>query len=443
MIDRGNKNYLLGVLLLVMVISVFDRFVFALALEPIKQDLNLSDSQLGLMTGIAFAAFYAIAGVPIARWADRGNRVTISAIAVGLVGIMVSLCGLATNFFQLLLARAGVAVGEAGAVPPAQSLLSDYFNRVERPRAMGIYFMGYPLSMIVGYLLGGWLLDVLGWRMTFIVLAIPGVLVAILVKLTLKEPRLVQQTIEAIELPSLVVTFRHLWRQQTFRYMFLAFCVGNFFFMGVGQWLATFFIRSHGLSTAAVGVWLALSFGVCGLLGNYLGGYCASRYAAGKEQLQMRAIALLYLFNVVVSVVIYLATNTYVALLFAAASSFLLSLSNGPIFASIQSLVPERMRSVAIALLFMFSNLIGFGFGPLLLGIASDLLSPSFGQESLRYALVLFCPGGLLVAYLYWKVGNTVEEDIDSAMEVCAEIMKSESTLHTRNASAFSSENHV
>ena len=139
-----NKNYLLGILLLVMVISIFDRFVFALALEPIKQDLGLNDSQLGLMTGIAFAAFYAIAGIPIARWADRGNRINISSIAVGLVGVAVSLCGLATNFFQLLLARAGVAVGEAGAVPPAQSLLSDYFDRAERPQAMGIYFMGYP-----------------------------------------------------------------------------------------------------------------------------------------------------------------------------------------------------------------------------------------------------------------------------------------------------------
>ena len=410
--NRVYKNYVLWVLLLVMVVSVFDRFVFALALEPIKQELNLNDSQLGLMTGIAFAAFYAVAGVPIARWADRGNRVTISSVAVGLVGIMVSFCGLATNFFQILLARAGVAIGEAGAVPPAQSLLPEYFSRLERPRAMGIYFMGYPLSMIVGYLLGGWLLDALGWRTTFIVLAIPGVLVAILVKLTLKEPRLALGTVDAPKLPSLAFTFRYLWRQQSFRYVFLAFCVGNFFFMGVGQWIATFFIRSHGMSLADVGMWLALSFGVFGLFGNFLGGYYASQYVAGKEGLQMRLIALLYILNVVMSLFIYLVTNTLIALLFSAVSSFLLSLGNGPIFAAIQSLVPERMRSVAIALLFMFSNLIGFGFGPLLLGVVSDLMRPTFGDESLRYALTMFCPGGIWVAFLYWKVGISVETDI-------------------------------
>ena len=284
--------------------------------------------------------------------------------------------------------------------------------------------------MIVGYLVGGWLLDTLGWRMTFITLAIPGLLVAALVKLTLKEPRSAEQAINAVVLPSLKDTFKHLWQKQTFRHMFMAFCVGNFFFMGVGQWLATFFIRSHGMSTAAVGLWLAVGFGCCGLFGNYLGGYSASRFFAGKEQLQMRVIGFLYLLNVIVSFVVYLASNTYVALVFAAASSFLLSLSNGPVFASIQSLVPERMRSVAIAILFMFSNLIGFGLGPLLLGISSDLLNPSVGQQSLRYALALFCPGGLWVAYIYWKAGNSIEKDIEDNIANGANLDHSKAISH-------------
>ena len=153
--ETTYKNYLLGILLLMGSVSIFERFVFALVLEPIKNDLQLSDSQLGLMTGIAFAAFYAVAGIPLARWADRGNRVTIAATAVGLVGLMVSLCGMVGSFFQMLLVRAGIAVGEAGTMPAAQSLIADYFDRSERPRAMAIYLMAYPISMIIGYLAGG------------------------------------------------------------------------------------------------------------------------------------------------------------------------------------------------------------------------------------------------------------------------------------------------
>ena len=167
MFKISYKNYLLALLILAGVVATFERFVFSLVLEPIKHELLLSDSQLGLMTGIAFSAFYAVAGIPIARWADRGNRTTIIALATGLLGVMVSLCGMVAGFFQLLLVRAGVAVGEAGIVPAAQSLLSDYYDRAERPRALALFITFYSISMIVGYLLGGALVESLGWRMTF------------------------------------------------------------------------------------------------------------------------------------------------------------------------------------------------------------------------------------------------------------------------------------
>lgn len=406
------KNYLLAMLVLVTAISYFDRFVFALMLEPIKHDLRLSDTQLGLMTGIAFAAFYALAGIPIARWADRGNRITISAVAVGLLGLMVSLCGLVGNFVQLLLARAGVAVGEAGVVPAAQSLLADYFDRSERPRAMAIYLMYYTISMIVGYLIGGYLVESFGWRHTFIMIGIPGVLVAVLVKLTLKEPRLEKCSAVYIKPPSLTETFTVLWQQRSFRHILIAFSVSYFFTLGVSQWQAAFFMRSHGMEAGDLGAWLALTWGVCGTLGNYLGGYCASSYAARKEKLQMRIASLLFAISGLVSLAIYLSPNKYIALIFIAVTAVLTTLVGGPIFAAIQTLVRERMRSVAIALIFMVANLIGFGLGPLALGVLSDLLNPTFGQESLRYALALFCPGGLWVAVHYWKAANTIEDDI-------------------------------
>lgn len=406
------KNYLLGLLVLVSAISVFDRFVFALALESIKQDLNLTDTQLGLMTGIAFAAFFAIAGIPIARWADRGNRITISALAVGMLGVMVSLCGVVSNFFQLLLVRSGIAVGEAGSVPPAQSLLADYFNRAERPRAMGIYFMSYPLSMIIGYLIGGWLIESHGWRTTFLVLGVPALILALLVKLTLKEPRLSRPINVVFPPPSLLVVSKALCRQRTYRILFIAFCVNYFFNMGVSQWLATFFIRSHHMTTSELGFWLALSYGLFGIIGNYLGGFYASNYAVNREKAQMRMVACLAAVNIFVGFFLYLSPSKPIALCFVAMSALILSFGNGPIFAAMQSLVHDRVRSVSIALVFMFGNLIGFGLGPLALGFTSDLLNPMFGQESLRYALALSCLGGFGPAYLYWKAGNTIEDDI-------------------------------
>ena len=417
MFKIAYKNYLLIMLVLVGVITTFERFIFSLALEPIKHELQLSDSQLGLMTGIAFAAFYAIAGIPIARWADRGNRATITALSVGFCGVMVSLCGTASSFFHLLFVRAGVAVGEAGLVPTAQSLLSDYFNRVERPRAMAIFISFYTISMIVGYLLGGQLIESYGWRTTFIVMGVPGIFMAILVKFTAREPRLSRPKIEVSHLPSFIDTVRVLWQQRTFRQILSSFCVGYFFSMGVSQWLAVFLIRTHEMTPSEVGAWLALSFGVFGTLGNYLGGYYASRFAACKEKLQMRTLACLTVCSGLMSVVVYLSPDKYTALTFIAISAAVGTFANGPIFAAMQSLVHEKMRSVAVAITFMLANLIGFGLGPLALGIISDLLNPMFGQNSLRYALALFSPGALWVAFYYWKAGNTIEEDIRSAEE--------------------------
>ena len=412
MIKVDYKNFLLAMLVLAGVVTTFERFVFSLALEPIKHELQLSDSQLGLMTGIAFAAFYAIAGIPIARWADRGNRVTITALAVGLSGAMVSLCGTVSSFSQLLLIRAGVAVGESGIMPTGQSLLPDYFDRAERPFATAIYFSFYSISMIVGYLLGGWLIESYGWRTTFMVMGLPGIAVAITFKLTINEPRLSRSKSQCIQPPPLVESFRVLWQQKTFRQLFLSFCVAYFFSMGVSQWLAVFLIRSHDMSSSEVGAWLALSFGIFGTIGTYLGGYYASRFAHRKEKLQMRALACVIICYGFASVLAYLSPNKYISLTFIGVSAIAGTFGNGPIFAALQSLVDENIRSVAIAITFMAANLIGFGLGPLVLGIVSDLLYPIFQQESLRYALVIFSPGTLWVALHYWKAGNTIEGDI-------------------------------
>jgi len=410
------KNYLLAVMVLVGVVSVLDRFVFALVLEPIKADLNLTDSQLGLMTGIAFAAFYAVAGIPIARWADTRNRIHLVTFTTGLLGVMLSLCSTVTSFFQLLLLRAGIAVGEAGCMPVGQSILAEYNDRAERPKAMAIFAMFYPIAMIVGYLGGGWLVEAFGWRTTFLILGVPALLTALLVKFTLKEPRAEQTKEQATPAPSLLSALKILWRTPTFRHLMMAFCVTYFFLMGTNQWLAAFYMRNHSMGTAELGAWLALCWGVFGIVGNYLGGYLATRYAANRERLQLRCLALIFILGGVVSAVVYLAPSQSVSLIFVAFSAVIFTTCNGPSFSLVQSLVDERLRSLALAILLLFSNLVGLGFGPLAIGVASDLLQPIYGDESLRYALTFSTPGVIWIAYHYWMAGSTAEQDIENTL---------------------------
>ena len=406
------RYYMLGLLTVVAAFNYLDRFVLSLLLEPIKQEFQLSDSQLGLLTGFSFASFYALAGIPIARWADRGNRNSIVAVTTALWSAMVALCGLVGNYGQLLLVRVGVAVGEAGCFPPAQSLIADYFDRVERPRVMAIYWMCYPIAVIIGYLGGGWLAESVGWRMTFMVMGVPGILLAVLVKLTLREPRLKQKLILAIEQPSFKDVLNTLWQQHSFRYIVTAFFMAYFFFAGITLWVPTFFMRSHGMETGELGTWFAFSWGVGGILGTYLGGFMATRYAAHKEALQMRSIALVLVLWGLLYAMVFLSSNEYSALAFMTAAGIVGVLPTGPVFSAIQSLVNDRMRSVAIALTFLLANLVGLGLGPLAVGVLSELLAPKFGQESLRYASVFFIPGVLFVSYYYWKAADTIEDDI-------------------------------
>src|SRR5688500_2799534 len=198
MTESRYKQYLLAVLLVVLASNYVDRLALGLLLQDIKVDLSLSDTQLGLLSGIAFALFYSVMGIPIARWADRGNRVTIITLTTALWSAAVALCGVAGSFLQLMMMRIGVAVGEAGCMPPAHSLIPDYFTRAERPRAVAIYMLGWPLSVVVGYFLAGWLNELYGWRITFMMLGVPGLGLAASAWFILKEPRREMRTFVAV-----------------------------------------------------------------------------------------------------------------------------------------------------------------------------------------------------------------------------------------------------
>ena len=408
------RHYLLVLLTVVGAFNYLDRQVLSLAMEPIKQEFQLSDGQLGILSGFAFALFYAVAGIPIARWADRGNRNIIVSLTTGLWSFMLVLCGVAGNFTQLLLARVGVAIGEAGCLPPTQSLIADHFDRAERPRAMAIYWLCGPLAVIIGFLAGGWLIESVGWHTTFILMGVPGILLALLVRFTLREPRLEHKSLAVDSPPPFKAVLTVLWRQRTFRSIVTAFCIAYFFGNGLVQWLPSFFIRSHGMDIGELGAWFALVWGLCGLIGTWLGGFLAVRYAAGKEALQMQACAYVFGLCGLLYMMVFLSPNQHQALICMAALGITTTVCNGAIFSAIQSLVNERIRSVALAIIFLLANLIGLGLGPMAVGLLSDVLVLKFGPESLRYALAIMSPGFVWVGFHYWKAADTIEDDIRS-----------------------------
>jgi MFS family permease len=417
------KHYALTLLMIIYAANYLDRQALGLLSQDIKLELGLSDTQLGLLTGIAFALFYAVMGIPMARWADRGNRVTIIALTTGLWTIGVAACGLAGNFLQLLLIRVGVAVGEAGAMPPANSLIPDYFNRTERPRAVAFYLLGSPISIVIGYFGAGWISELYGWRVAFLVLAAPGVILAPLALLTLKEPRTRKVRDSAIPapatasdqaMPDVLDVFKTLWALRSFRHLLLAFSIIWFFGMGIVQWQPAFFIRSHGIGTGELGMWFALIVGVGGMVGTYLGGELATRFAPDDEARQLQWLAIMLAAYGLVSVAIYIAPDKHLALAIMAVAVFGNAMTAGPLFAVIQTLVSERMRAQAFAIIFFAANLIGFGFGPLLTGVLSDFLRAALGEESLRAALIVVSPGYCWATWHLWQASKSVARDIDA-----------------------------
>lgn len=415
MFSRNYRRYVLGTLTVVYTLNYLDRGLIILLLQPIKEDLRLSDTQLGFVTGIAFALFYATLGLPIARWADRGNRVTITSIAILLWGGTVMLCIFVTNFVQLVFARIAAAVGEAGCTPPTYSLVGDYFpGPEERPRAMAIYWLASPVALLISLTAGGWLNDRYGWRITFFVAGIPALLVAALVKMTIAEPRTQASPAQAPQraLPRMTDVLSSLWHQRSSRHLSIAYILLLTMALGVAPWYAAFMIRSHGMGTAELGIWLGLIFGFGGIAGIFLGGYVAGRWLAYDEPAQMRLSAVTIASLVPCFALFLLLPDKHHALLALIPLMIALGVFIGPTFALMQRLVPDEMRATTLAVVMLFANLIGMGVGPQVVGILSDLLLPVLGKDSLRYAMLAMSLVALWAGYHFWQVGRTVREDL-------------------------------
>ena len=275
-LTTNYRYYALAMLTFVYIFNFIDRQILVILQEDIKLELGLSDTQLGLLSGISFAIFYVTFGIPIARLADKSNRRNIVALAIGTWSFMTAVSGAAQNFFQLLLARIGVGIGEAGGSPPAHSMISDMFPAKERATALSIYSMGINFGVLIGFVLGGYVNDLLGWRWVFVVIGVPGILMALVVRFTLKEPpRGYSDNVKKVEdAPPMADVFKLLWSRRSFRHLSLAAGLHAFVGYGVGQWIGSFFIRTYELgSTGEIGFWLGIISGTAGAAGTFLGGY--------------------------------------------------------------------------------------------------------------------------------------------------------------------------
>lgn len=413
------RTYLIVLLATMLTVNGIDRTALGLVLPAIKRALELTDTELGVLTGIAFFLFYSTIGVPIGRWADRGDRIAILALTAALWGVMVMLVGAARSFAGLLIVRVGVAVGEAGCVPAAYSLIGDYFAREERPRAVANFLLGNSLSIVLGYSLAGWMSYHYGWRVMFVCIGLVSVLIAPLVWWTLSEPRRGRQSGSApasrVRPPSMLEVVPVLWRNKTFRTLVAVLALNWFFGVGIGAWVPSFLARSFGMGTERIGLALSIVYGMGGLIGTYSGGYLASRYLPRNEGRQLWILALFNIGYGVLSVFVYLSKHPSVCLILFAIAIAAGALQSGPLFATTQTVVPEELRAVSISLIFLVANLFGAGLGPLAVGALSDALHPYFGAQSLRFALLAMCPGFIAGCWLYWRASQTVAADLEVA----------------------------
>ncbi|RRJ83995.1 spinster family MFS transporter [Aestuariirhabdus litorea] len=411
--SSGYRRYVLILLTFVYALNFIDRQILVILQESIKQDMDLSDSQLGLLTGFAFAIFYVSVGIPIARWADVGNRRNIVSIALALWSGMTALSGLTQNYLQLLLARIGVGVGEAGGSPPAHSIISDYYPPAQRGRALSFYSMGVYVGILLGFLVGGWINQHYGWRIAFFAVGLPGILVALLVRFSVREPhRGASDGLTQQDPVSLSVTLGTLWKLRSFRYFSLAAGLTAFTSYGAGNFLPSFLIRSHGLSVMEVGVSLSLIVGVGGAIGTYLGGFIADRLGQQEPRWYLWVSAIMCLLGVPLTIVACFAGNSSLVLGLLFFSTLFGACYLGPTIAITHSLVSPGMRAIASAVLFFILNLVGLGLGPLAVGVISDLLAPSLGSDSLRYAIAIAMGAGVLASAGFAIAAARLPEDL-------------------------------
>ncbi len=418
-----NPKIMLFALLLVYILNFLDRQIVNILAEPIKGELGLSDTQLGLLAGPAFAVFYAVLGIPIARYADNAktNRVWLISICLAVWSAMTAICGFAQNFAQLALARIGVGVGEAGCTPAAHALIADSVPPEKRSSAIAFFGLGIPIGGLLGLIIGGVVNDQYGWRIALMLVGTPGILLAFLLPLLIRDPRRCADSahFNTADSPvkarlSIKDAVREVFASKAYLYVFIAASFTAFLSYGKGLWTISFFIRSHGLSTTEAGLAMAVALGISGIIGTWLGGKMADVFGKRDKRhiLTMPAIGMAIAAPILFAG--YWAEDWRIAVALLILPTILNSAYYGPAYGCVQGLVRPEARAIAASLVVFGQNLIGLGMGPLLFGMLSDWLQPMAGDESVRWVLYGAAWLGLIPAFFFWRASLRLNAELKS-----------------------------
>lgn len=407
----------LWVLLVVYIFNFLDRQIVNILAEPISKDLGLKDWQIGMMAGIAFAAFYTFLGIPIAKFADRSttNRVGLISGSLIIWSAMTGLCGVAQNFVQMLLSRIGVGVGEAGCTPAAHSLIADLAPAERRASAISFYSLGIPIGSLLGMVLGGLIADNFGWRVAFFIAGLPGILMALVVWLALKDPRMSGVATERKTVPELSTAeaLSEIVGSRAFIYLAIAGAAAAFLGYGKATWTTIFFQRTHELSPGEVGFWFGIGGGVAGIIGTWAGGWFADHFGMENRRHVLTAPAIGMTLAIPLAIAAYWVENWWISLLLIMLPTLFNALYIGPAYSCAQGLVPIRARAMASAVMLFAQNLIGLGLGPLFFGILSDVVKPVAGDDSVRWVLYGAAFMGLIPAYFFWRASLRLNSELD------------------------------
>ena len=401
------KWYTLAILTIVYAFNFIDRQILVILLPLIKAELNLSDTYLGLLSGIAFALFYTILGIPIARLADRSNRRNIIAIALTAWSAMTVVSGMAQNFVQLLFARMGVGIGEAGGSPPAHSMISDMFTAKKRATALAIYSAGLYLGVVIGFSAGGYLGETFGWRSTFFMVGIPGIILALVLWTTVPEPPRPKAVVGNTG-PTFFDTLSHVLKLKSFLFIAVGCSLSAFISYGTSNFMPSYMTRYHDFPLTDIGLWLGLTGGGGGIIGTFLGGYLTDKLGKNNPSWYLWLPGVTAVAGIPFAVFAFNTDNTPLMLTSYFVTAILGTLYLAPSIAVLHRLVNPRMRAMTSALLFFVLNLIGLGAGPVVIGMLSD------GFGSLRIALTIGAGVALFKGYLFWVGGKRLPADIEA-----------------------------
>ena len=412
----GHRSTL-TLLMLAYTLSMCDRMILSILFPDIKAEFGLTDTQLGFLGGISFALFYATMGLPIAKLSDQYSRKRIIIASLIIFSIMTALGGMATGFISLLVFRIGVGIGEAGVNPASHSIIADYFPPQRRAFAMAILMLGGSFGMMFGFVGGGFIAEAYNWRIALVSVGVPGLLLAVVMARSLREPGRGTYEIETPPPPPPIrTTAATMWANPAMRHLIAGGIAVGLMGYGFTQWLPTFFMRTHDLSQSQTGMLMAGLFGISGAIGALAAGKWFDRLSTRGFQHGMRMLAIVPFFTGPFFIMGLLADDLTTAILLFIIPGFAGNYAIGPTIAMVQTLSPVHMRAVSSAIKMLCLNLIGMGLGPLLVGVLSDLLTPEHGEDALSVALAFFTLVGLWGTVHFWLCGRALaKQQLDTA----------------------------